>query len=753
MEKVNTVALAMAAAEREEIEARNGTLKQSSNLLAPAATNAEQKTSYESDKKRRREEAKAKRRARRDAHQSNTVAAFMQSKAALESRGRTCEKCGMGDNLLPTCCGKGGSWHGLCSSNSNAEYTWLAGYDLCNGDYRSQVTVPLKHMLEGDKMRFTPTNETNATKAANATQVALSRKRTSWSRTDPSVTVNTSSDMVNPNGTLAANSTSNSTEQQAAISEGDRFLAAEKMRADAEAEAARVYAETMKAADEEVAKELAADDEEAAGILAADGQEAARVMADDEREAAEAEKKMNADAQEGAKSVAAAGQSSQKALDEADKVAAKAMWDDAVPLAETEKASLVSEHAKVKDETFQEAAHPNITWASGDTWAKAKDVGERNVTNTAKSTPQKAPKKASETKVARSTPEKEVAKEASEKKAAEKPSEKRPMKAEEAAAQAKVTTPKKELKPKKEAKPTEETKETKPTMEDVGGRASQNTTPRNDTWVSGETWADAKEAAEAGVTKAEDSSQTTANKSIEKKAAVKVEKKIEKKTETAETAEKSAPAEPAAAATTAATAASAERRERRERPERPEKAEKTEKAQTKPASKPETTKVAPAKTQKTPGGPLGMGAKGGLPTKLSSVDQTSPSALGAQSPKALRARLDTSSEMARLDAEHRVRLEAETKAEAEADKKVPLDAQAVAKLRASNTATAPQLKQPAPKLAKPKLGWQPAWHEGSHNAAQLDGDDEAGKQRLKQALREKLRRLQASASELRSSYR
>ena len=336
-EKVSAAALAMAAAEAEALGAGEGTLIRGSSRLAEGAKNMEQKKKSES--KMRHGDATAKRRARRDAHRSNTVAAFMQSKAALESRGRTCEKCGMGDNLLPTCCGKGGSWHGLCSSKSNAEYTWLAGYDLCNGDHRSQVTVPMKHMLDGDDMRFTPTNESNASTMANATQVAESTKWTRWTKsaTDANVAANATSGTVNPDGTLPANSTFFNSTQKVAVevnqsdaaadktmAEADRVVIAEKMKADAEAEAARVYKETMKAADEELAQEIAADDEEAAETLAADNQDVSRVMAEDEREAAEAEKKMNVDAQEGAKAVAAASHDAQKRINDADQVVAKA---------------------------------------------------------------------------------------------------------------------------------------------------------------------------------------------------------------------------------------------------------------------------------------------------------------------------------------------------------------------------------------------------------------------------------------------
>ena len=136
--------------------------------------------------------------------------------------------------------------------------------------------------------------------------------------------------------------------------------------------------------------------------------------------------------------------------------------------------------------------------------------------------------------------------------------------------------------------------------------------------------------------------------------------------------------------------------------------------------------------------------------------------------------------MARLEVEHKARLEAGAKAQAVFDEKARFEAEAAAKLQASlweadpkvarrthihtpntteptPTLETPKDNKPTPEEAKSeeaKLGWQPEWHEGPHKAdkaAQLASDDDASKQRLKQALREKLRRLQSSASELRSS--
>ena len=76
----------------------------------------------------------------------NTRVAYMESKASIESRGRTCEKCRKAVNGMSNCCAKGASWDGLCSDEEDAEYSWLAGYDVCNGD-PSQLRVPLDHML------------------------------------------------------------------------------------------------------------------------------------------------------------------------------------------------------------------------------------------------------------------------------------------------------------------------------------------------------------------------------------------------------------------------------------------------------------------------------------------------------------------------------------------------------------------------------------------------------------------------------
>ena len=68
----------------------------------------------------------------------NTVASYMESKAALELGAELCEKCAPSENTINNCCSVGASWEGTCGDGLT--HTWLAGYSVCNGD-RAQVSA------------------------------------------------------------------------------------------------------------------------------------------------------------------------------------------------------------------------------------------------------------------------------------------------------------------------------------------------------------------------------------------------------------------------------------------------------------------------------------------------------------------------------------------------------------------------------------------------------------------------------------
>ena len=68
----------------------------------------------------------------------NTVASYMESKAALELGAELCEKCAPSENTINNCCSVGASWEGTCGDGLT--HTWLAGYSACNGD-RAQVSA------------------------------------------------------------------------------------------------------------------------------------------------------------------------------------------------------------------------------------------------------------------------------------------------------------------------------------------------------------------------------------------------------------------------------------------------------------------------------------------------------------------------------------------------------------------------------------------------------------------------------------
>jgi len=68
----------------------------------------------------------------REAGTHNTMASYMESRAALELGDETCETCTPSENAIDNCCSEGASWDGTCGDGM--AHTWLAGYSACNGE-------------------------------------------------------------------------------------------------------------------------------------------------------------------------------------------------------------------------------------------------------------------------------------------------------------------------------------------------------------------------------------------------------------------------------------------------------------------------------------------------------------------------------------------------------------------------------------------------------------------------------------------
>jgi hypothetical protein len=67
----------------------------------------------------------------REAGTHNTMASYMDARAALELGDDTCETCTPSENAIDNCCSPGASWEGTCGDG--LAHTWLAGYSACNG--------------------------------------------------------------------------------------------------------------------------------------------------------------------------------------------------------------------------------------------------------------------------------------------------------------------------------------------------------------------------------------------------------------------------------------------------------------------------------------------------------------------------------------------------------------------------------------------------------------------------------------------
>ena len=76
--------------------------------------------------------AAVSREAGREAGSHNTMASYMEARAALELGDATCETCTPSENAIDNCCSAGASWEGMCGDGQ--AHTWLAGYSACNGE-------------------------------------------------------------------------------------------------------------------------------------------------------------------------------------------------------------------------------------------------------------------------------------------------------------------------------------------------------------------------------------------------------------------------------------------------------------------------------------------------------------------------------------------------------------------------------------------------------------------------------------------
>ena len=88
----------------------------------------------------------------------NTMASYMESKAALELGDETCETCTPSENTIDNCCSVGASWEGACGDG--LAHTWLAGYSACNGGGHAQIST-----ISGAKVIREKMYENNQTEA------------------------------------------------------------------------------------------------------------------------------------------------------------------------------------------------------------------------------------------------------------------------------------------------------------------------------------------------------------------------------------------------------------------------------------------------------------------------------------------------------------------------------------------------------------------------------------------------------------
>ena len=79
----------------------------------------------------------------------NTLASYMESKAAFELGGDVCATCTPAENAVLNCCSPGASWDGQCDEGMN--HSWLAGYAACNGGGGNTVTVSAASVIREER--------------------------------------------------------------------------------------------------------------------------------------------------------------------------------------------------------------------------------------------------------------------------------------------------------------------------------------------------------------------------------------------------------------------------------------------------------------------------------------------------------------------------------------------------------------------------------------------------------------------------
>ena len=85
----------------------------------------------------------------------NTLASYMESKAAFELGEDTCATCTPAENAVLNCCSPGASWDGQC--DEGMAHSWLAGYAACNGGGGNAVTVSAASVIREERAALNET--------------------------------------------------------------------------------------------------------------------------------------------------------------------------------------------------------------------------------------------------------------------------------------------------------------------------------------------------------------------------------------------------------------------------------------------------------------------------------------------------------------------------------------------------------------------------------------------------------------------
>jgi len=85
----------------------------------------------------------------------NTLASYMESKAAFELGDDTCAMCTPAENAVLNCCSPGASWEGQC--DEGMAHSWLAGYAACNGGGGHSPTVSAASVIREERAALNET--------------------------------------------------------------------------------------------------------------------------------------------------------------------------------------------------------------------------------------------------------------------------------------------------------------------------------------------------------------------------------------------------------------------------------------------------------------------------------------------------------------------------------------------------------------------------------------------------------------------